>query len=125
MSKSKNNYNSMSVWGLLLVGLSLVLILVSVFRYFTAGISFGREGFQQKERLVLKEGSDVYDDFYVDIYDQLVFNELKNEILKYKTYMVGLNNHKGVQTMSNADLFTIRDDILADLNQFLYLYTFK
>ena len=78
MSKSKNNYNSMSVWGLLLVGLSLVLILVSVFRYFTAGISFGREGFQQKERLVLKEGSDVYDDFYVDIYDQLVFNELKN-----------------------------------------------
>jgi len=27
--------------------------------------------------------------------------------------------------MSNADLFTIRDDILADLNQFLYLYTFK
>ena len=59
------------------------------------------------------------------IRDCSTHQEFKSEILKYKTYMVGLNNHKGLQTMSNADLFTIRDDILADLNQFLYLYTFK
>ena len=49
---------------------------------------------------------------------------LKKEIEKYKSYLVGLENHKALQTMSNTDLFNIRDEILGDLNQFLYLLTF-
>lgn len=51
--------------------------------------------------------------------------EFKREIESYKSYLVGLNNHKGLKTMSNTDLFNIRDEILGDLNQFLYLYTLK
>jgi len=50
---------------------------------------------------------------------------LKREIDAFKSYLVGLNDNKALQTMSNSDLFNIRDTILGDLNQFLYLLTFK
>ena len=43
-----------------------------------------REGFiEQKENFVVKKGIDLYDDFYVNIYDQLFYRELAN------TYEVG------------------------------------
>jgi hypothetical protein len=51
--------------------------------------------------------------------------DFKREIESYKNYLVGLNNNKALGTMSNTDLFNIRDEILGELNQFLYLYTFK
>jgi DNA-binding ferritin-like protein len=50
---------------------------------------------------------------------------LKREVDAFKGYLVGLNDNKALQTMSNSDLFNIRDTILGDLNQFLYLLTFK
>lgn len=49
----------------------------------------------------------------------------KSKIISYKTYLVSLDNHKALKTMSNSDLFSIRDEILGDLNLFLYLSTFK
>ena len=49
----------------------------------------------------------------------------RKEINAYKSYLVDLDTHKGLLTMSNTDLFNIRDEILGDLNQFLYLSTFK
>ena len=49
----------------------------------------------------------------------------KSEIISYKAYLVNLDNHKALKTMSNSDLFSIRDEILGDLNLFLYLSTFK
>ena len=53
--------------------------------------------------------------------------EFKREIESYKSYLVGLDNNKGLGSrgMSNTDLLNIRDEILGDLNQFLYLYTLK
>jgi DNA-binding ferritin-like protein len=50
---------------------------------------------------------------------------LKKEVEHFKSYLVGLNDNKAMLTMSNTDLFNIRDTILGDLNQFLYLLTFK
>jgi DNA-binding ferritin-like protein len=50
---------------------------------------------------------------------------LKREIEGFKGYLVGLNDNKAMKKMSNNDLFNIRDTILGDLNQFLYLLTFK
>ena len=50
---------------------------------------------------------------------------LKKEVEEFKSYLVNLNNNKALQTMSNTDLFNIRDTILGDMNQFLYLLTFK
>ena len=50
---------------------------------------------------------------------------LKSKIMSLKSYLVGLDNNKALSTMSNSDLFNIRDEILGDLNKFLYLLTFK
>ena len=49
---------------------------------------------------------------------------LKREINKLKDYLVGLNNNSAMKIMSNTDLYNIRDSILGDMNQFLYLLTF-
>jgi len=54
------------------------------------------------------------------------FNKkMKKEIESFKGYLVNLDNEPFMKTMSNADLWTIRDEILASLNQFLYLLTFR
>ena len=58
----------------------------------------------------------------VDIDSQ---SKLKQKIEGFKGYLVGLNNNKTIGIMSNSDLLNIRDEILGDLNQFLYLLTFK
>jgi DNA-binding ferritin-like protein len=50
---------------------------------------------------------------------------LKKKIDEFKGYLVRLNDNKALQTMSNSDLLNIRDTILGDMNQFLYLLTFK
>jgi len=50
---------------------------------------------------------------------------LKKQIYSFKGYLVSLNNNKAMKQMSNTDLLNIRDEILGDLNQFLYLLTFK
>ena len=50
---------------------------------------------------------------------------LKREVDAFKGYLVGLNDSKAMKLMSNTDLYNIRDTILGDLNQFLYLLTFK
>jgi DNA-binding ferritin-like protein len=51
--------------------------------------------------------------------------QLKSKIDSIKGYLVGLDSNKALSTMSNSDLFNIRDEILSDLNKFLYLLTFK
>ena len=51
-------------------------------------------------------------------------NELKKEIEIYKNFLISLSNEPGFNRDStNADLLAIRDEILALLNQFLYLLT--
>ena len=50
---------------------------------------------------------------------------LKSKIMSFKSFLVGLDNNKALNSMSNTDLFNIRDEILGNLNQFLYLLTFK
>jgi len=49
----------------------------------------------------------------------------KREIEDFKSYLVNLNEHPALKIMSNSDLFNIRDTILGDMNQLLYLLTFK
>jgi hypothetical protein len=43
----------------------------------------------------------------------------------FKSYLVNLNTNKAMNIMSNTDLLNIRDEILSDLNQFLYLLSLK
>lgn len=49
--------------------------------------------------------------------------QLKEKILHFKKYLVDLKDNKFMKIMENTDLYNIRDEILSDLNQFLYLLT--
>ena len=49
--------------------------------------------------------------------------QLMNKINYYKSYLVGLTNNPFIRSMSNTDLLNVRDEILGDLNQFMYLLT--
>jgi hypothetical protein len=51
--------------------------------------------------------------------------QLKLKIESFKSYLVGLTNNKAITSLTNTDLLNIRDEILGDMNQFLYLLTFK
>jgi DNA-binding ferritin-like protein len=51
--------------------------------------------------------------------------QLKSRIEYFKSYLVNLSNNKTIKSMTNTDLLNIRDEILGDLNKFLYLLTFK
>lgn len=48
-----------------------------------------------------------------------------NEIEKYKNFLINMNNDVGINITNNSDLLNIRDEILGNLNQFTYLFTFK
>jgi hypothetical protein len=43
----------------------------------------------------------------------------------FKGYLVNLENEPFIKQMSNTDLLNIRDEILGNLNQFLYLLTLR
>jgi len=51
--------------------------------------------------------------------------QLKSKIESFKSYLVDLTHNKALNSMTNTDLLNIRDEILGDMNQFLYLLTFK
>jgi SAM-dependent methyltransferase len=70
-------YNKSSLWCKLLILMSLLLLIILVFK----GVDKkkGKEGFEQKDQFLIKSGSGIYDDFYADIYDYLVFNNLKDD----------------------------------------------
>jgi len=62
---------------------------------------------------------------HISLKDFSHVEEFKREMESFKSYLIGLNSNKGLQLMSNSDLYNIRDELLADVNQFLYLLTFK
>jgi SAM-dependent methyltransferase len=58
-----------------LVFIALLLIVVVFFRR----VMPPKEGFTQSKSFEFKQGEEVYDSFYADIYDYLVYNVTKNE----------------------------------------------
>ena len=79
------------------------------------------------EVLLGKTGSriDLMNNKTIKLIDLNSPESLKSKIMSIKGILVGLDNNKALSTMSNSDLFNIRDEILGDLNKFLYLLTFK
>ena len=79
------------------------------------------------EVLLGKSGSriDLMKHKHIRLVDLSSQESLKREVEGFKSYLVGLDNNKALKSMTNTDLYNIRDEILADMNQFLYLLTFK
>jgi DNA-binding ferritin-like protein len=69
--------------------------------------------------------TDLMNNKHIRLVDLSSAESLKREIEAFKGYLVSLNDNKVMKRMSNTDLYNIRDEILGDLNQFLYLLTFK
>ena len=73
-------FNDLSGWAIILILVLILLVVVATFNMImNRNKSFNnQEGFEQKDVLTLKEGPEIYDNFYAGIYDQLVFNQAKD-----------------------------------------------
>jgi DNA-binding ferritin-like protein len=60
----------------------------------------------------------------IPLHDFTNQDEFVREIMKYKELLVSLDDNKFLKTMSNSDLYNIRDEMLGQFNQLLYLLTF-
>jgi SAM-dependent methyltransferase len=70
-------YNKSSLWCKVLIFITLLLLIILALK----GIKSQKmvEGFEQKDQFLIKTGPEIYDEFYANIYDYLVFNNLKND----------------------------------------------
>lgn len=78
IKKILKSYNKCSNWTKVLLFLALLFIVVLLFRNIKKNKNIS-EGFQQNDQFLFKTGNDVYDDFYAQVYDYLVFNNLKDD----------------------------------------------
>jgi len=80
-----SGYNKSSTWAKVFMLTLLLLLIMFNLKYDKLGmddpsIKYGyKEGFEQTQRFVLKEGPAIYDEFYADIYDYLVYNDQKDQ----------------------------------------------
>lgn len=59
----------------------------------------------------------------IDLIDPANVSEFKTRIYEYREFLTDMNLHFSEKT--DMDLLSIRDELLADINQFLYLMTFR
>jgi len=52
-------------------------------------------------------------------------DDFKRKVEEYKKYLIGMNASGTLNMTNNSDLLNVRDEILGNLNQFTYLWTFK
>jgi len=72
-------FNDLSGWAIILILVLILLIVVATFNtIMNRNKSSNKEGFIQEDVFTLKEGPNIYDDFYASLYDQLVFNQAKD-----------------------------------------------
>ena len=76
-----NVYNQMSNYGKIMLFLVLFLILVVIFKgdKWTSREGFETNNIEQNEMFVFKDDAELYDEFYADIYDFLVFSNIKTD----------------------------------------------
>jgi SAM-dependent methyltransferase len=67
-----NIYKKLSPWGKLIIVIVLLLIAVTIFN------RQDKEGFEEEEKFTFIDGTNIYDKFYVDIYDNLVYSNIKD-----------------------------------------------
>ena len=92
-----NFYNKLSNFGKILIFIACLLILIVFFKSINPPI---KEGMINSEHVLYVEGDRAYDDFYADIYDYLVYNNIKND------YEVGriINATEPTETSVIADI---------------------
>jgi SAM-dependent methyltransferase len=74
-SSINKTYNKISIWGKILIFIVLLLIIIVFFKNINKN---KLEGFEQKDNFIIKTGTNVYDGFYSNVYDHLVYSNLKD-----------------------------------------------
>jgi len=89
-------YEKLSTFGKILLFIALLLVVIVFFK----SIIPIKEGMTVSKDFLFKQGNDVYDDFYANIYDYLVFSGIKND------YEVGtiINSTTPSETSIIADI---------------------
>ena len=67
-------YNKCSLAGKVLLLFVLLILIMVIFK----GNKSNKEGFEQEDQFLFKTNDEIYDEFYADIYDYLVYNTIKN-----------------------------------------------
>ena len=67
-----NCYNKLSNYGKILLFIAILLIIVIFF----GNLMPVKEGMIAQSNFLFKQGNEIYDEFYADIYDHLVFNQV-------------------------------------------------
>jgi ubiquinone/menaquinone biosynthesis C-methylase UbiE len=95
ISKNIKKFNKTSIWFKVF---SLLILLLLI--YHAHGSKNMKEPFIQQKKFIIKEGSGIYDKFYSNIYDSLVFDKVKND------YEVGeiINTTKPTQKSRILDI---------------------
>ena len=107
-----NCYNKLSNFGKILVFIALLLTVVIFFRQFDTSKEGMTNVNTDTDNFLFKQGNAVYDDFYAEIYDYLVFNKVKND------YEVGIiaNNTNLSEKSIVADIGCGTGHQVSDLN---------
>ena len=64
-----------SIWTKTAIVMGIILVILMIVNK----SAIYKEGFVQREKYILKQGTDIYDDFYSSIYDELVYDNVKND----------------------------------------------
>jgi ubiquinone/menaquinone biosynthesis C-methylase UbiE len=106
INRNIKKFNKLSNW--LKISISLIIVL-SVYKI----LEEKREQFIQEKEFILKEGPQVYDKFYSEIYDDLIYDKVKNE------YEVGeiINNTKPTSQSRLLDVGSGSGEIVSLFNK--------
>lgn len=106
INRNIKKFNKLSNW--LKISISLIIVL-SVYKI----LEEKREPFIQEKEFILKEGPQVYDKFYSEIYDDLIYDKVKNE------YEVGeiINNTKPTSQSRLLDVGSGSGEIVSLFNK--------
>jgi SAM-dependent methyltransferase len=78
-----NCYNKLSNFGKILIFIALLLIIIVFFKSIIPTKEGMTDGISQEtdivDKFLFKKSEAIYDNFYVNIYDYLVFNQIKND----------------------------------------------
>ena len=75
-----SSYTKISNVGKVLLWICVFFIIVQLFKPSTSFLSSSKEGFQQQESFVFLQDNDkIYDNFYANIYDSLVYSSTKDD----------------------------------------------
>ena len=67
----------LSLWERMFLVVFLIIIVIIIKNAVFKGINV--EGFEEKNEFIVKRGTDIYDNFYGEVYYDLVFNKIKND----------------------------------------------